>query len=212
MLVLPLALSAQADAPRGDEEVVVAAGLAGGAAPLDVSELVEVELAEGEEAAAEAAPADQEVEATSTSGATSRPRTTRRTASTRTAARATTSTSRSSSTATKAAGATAPKAPPPAPATTRPPPPPPPTAAPAPTTGGDAAWDRLAQCESGNTNDPNAPYYGYWQFSAETWQGMGESGLPDQYGRSYQLAVAKRLQAARGWAPWPECARRLGLV
>ena len=99
-----------------------------------------------------------------------------------------------------------PPPPPPAPA----PPPPKPPSPPAPTAA-SSAWDRLAQCESGNTNDPGAPYYGYWQFSAATWHSVGETGLPDEYSRQHQLAAAMRLHAVRGWAPWPDCARRLGL-
>ncbi len=69
----------------------------------------------------------------------------------------------------------------------------------------------MAVCESGNTNDHGAPYYGYWQFSASTWISLGETGLPDQFSREHQLAAAKRLHAARGWSPWPDCSRRLGL-
>jgi len=69
----------------------------------------------------------------------------------------------------------------------------------------------LAQCESSNTNDPGGPYYGYWQFSAGTWHSMGETGLPSDFSRDRQLAVARRLQAAQGWVPWPACSRKLGL-
>jgi len=85
-------------------------------------------------------------------------------------------------------------------------------AAPAPSASSDAVWDRLAQCESGNTNDHDAPYYGYWQFSEATWLGMGQVGLPDDHSREQQLVVAKRLQAMSGWSPWPGCARSLGLL
>ena len=100
-------------------------------------------------------------------------------------------------------------------ATTTPPPPPPTTRAPSPppaTTGGDAVWDRLAACESGNTNDGGAPYYGYWQFSAGTWTSMGGSGLPNDHPRAVQLVLAKRLQARSGWDQWPACSRQLGLT
>jgi len=85
-------------------------------------------------------------------------------------------------------------------------------AAPALSASSDAVWDRLAQCESGNTNDHDAPYYGYWQFSEATWLGLGQVGLPDDHSREQQLVVAKRLQAMRGWSPWPGCARSLGLL
>lgn len=73
-------------------------------------------------------------------------------------------------------------------------------------------WDRLADCESGNRNDPGDPYYGYWQISAAAWVSVGEKGLPDQYSRAHQLAAAKRLQAVRGWGAWATCARQLGLL
>ncbi len=85
-------------------------------------------------------------------------------------------------------------------------------AAPAPTSSSDAVWDRLAQCESGNTNDHDAPYYGYWQFSEATWLGLGQVGLPSDHTREQQLVVAKRLQAMSGWSPWPGCARSIGLL
>jgi len=90
-------------------------------------------------------------------------------------------------------------------------PPPAPTPVPVTVLGGDAVWNRLAQCESSNSNDLSAPYYGYWQLSAATWHFLGEPGLPNEQSRERQLAAAKRLQAARGWVPWPECSRRLGL-
>jgi hypothetical protein len=73
--------------------------------------------------------------------------------------------------------------------------------------------DGLADCESGNTNaDTGNGYYGFVQFSAATWHGMGESGLPTDYDRSYQLDVARRLQQRSGWGQWPACARQLGLL
>ncbi len=80
-----------------------------------------------------------------------------------------------------------------------------------PTPAGGSVWDRLAQCESGNTNDGSGPYYGYWQFSADTWLNMGESGLPNDFSRDHQLSVAQRLQATSGWGAWPACSARLGL-
>ena len=110
-----------------------------------------------------------------------------------------------------------PSAPAPAPAP-RPPAPPErsapaaPTPAPGPAAGViNAVWDQLAVCESGNTNDTGAPYYGYWQFSAGTWRSMGEPGLPNDHSRDRQLAAAKRLQARSGWGQWPDCSRKLGL-
>lgn len=73
-------------------------------------------------------------------------------------------------------------------------------------------WDRLAICESNNTNDGGAPYYGYWQFGVPAWKSVGETGKPNQYSREHQLAAAKRLQAEYGWGQWPGCARQMGLI
>lgn len=72
-------------------------------------------------------------------------------------------------------------------------------------------WTALGNCESHNTNDHWAPYYGYFQFSEGTWHGIGESGFPDEYPYEIQLAAAKRLQTRSGWGQWPVCSRKLGL-
>jgi resuscitation-promoting factor RpfB len=97
-----------------------------------------------------------------------------------------------------------------APPTTQPAPPP------APSSYGDpndpASWDRMAQCEAdGNwaANTGNG-YYGGLQFSLSTWQTYGGSGYPHEASKADQIVVGKRLQAARGWAAWPGCARELG--
>ena len=42
-------------------------------------------------------------------------------------------------------------------------------------------------------------------------QGLGYGGRPSDASPATQDAAARRLQAARGWAPWPACSRRLGL-
>lgn len=72
-------------------------------------------------------------------------------------------------------------------------------------------WHALAECESGNTNDGGAPYYGYFQFSAATWRSMGHDGTADQYPYDVQLAAAQRLQARSGWGQWPVCSRKIGV-
>jgi hypothetical protein len=117
-------------------------------------------------------------------------------------------------------------APPPAPTTTAPPPPPAPAPepapAPAPASGGDgyadpnnpAAWDRLAQCESGGNwaiNTGNG-YYGGLQFSLSSWQGVGGTGYPHEHSRETQIAMGQRLHAQGGWNHWPGCARQLGYI
>jgi hypothetical protein len=79
-------------------------------------------------------------------------------------------------------------------------------------------FDAIAQCESGRNPqayNPAGPWYGAFQFSQGTWNqyaGAAMQGDPRQYSYAQQKTVAQRLQAARGWAPWPHCARQLGLL
>ena len=72
---------------------------------------------------------------------------------------------------------------------------------------------RLAACESGGNYSINTGngYYGAYQFDLSTWRSVGFSGRPDQASRATQDEAARRLQAARGWSPWPACSRKLGL-
>jgi hypothetical protein len=74
-------------------------------------------------------------------------------------------------------------------------------------------WDRLAECESGGdwSSTSNPIYRGGLQFDLSTWRAYGGVGLPQNASRAEQIAVAERLRAARGFAPWPACSRRLGL-
>jgi hypothetical protein len=87
--------------------------------------------------------------------------------------------------------------------------------APAPLSG-DSVWDALAQCESGGNwaiNTGNG-YYGGLQFSLGTWNQYGGAAYaeyPHQATREEQIAVAERLRAARGYAPWPSGRAKLGL-
>jgi LysM repeat protein len=79
-----------------------------------------------------------------------------------------------------------------------------------------ATWDRLARCESGGNwhiNTGNG-YYGGLQFNYSTWLSNGGgkyASRADRATKAEQIAVAEHLLDARGWAPWPACARRLGL-
>jgi flagellar biosynthesis GTPase FlhF len=77
--------------------------------------------------------------------------------------------------------------------------------------GGDFA--ALRQCESGGDYSDNTGngYYGAYQFSESTWQGMGYSGLPSEASPAQQDQVAEQLQAQQGWSPWPSCSAQLGL-
>ncbi|MDP1805918.1 MAG: transglycosylase family protein, partial [Acidimicrobiales bacterium] len=106
---------------------------------------------------------------------------------------------------------------------TPPPPPPapaPPAPAPQPTTTGSgyndpanpAAWDRLAQCESGGNWAINTGtgYYGGIQFSLSSWQAVGGTGYPNEHSRETQIAMGQRLWQQGGWAHWPGCSRQLG--
>ncbi len=74
-------------------------------------------------------------------------------------------------------------------------------------------WLALRECESGNNYgaDTGNGYYGAYQFSLETWQGIGYSGLPSDASPRVQDQAAERLYAMRGWEPWPVCSVVLGL-
>jgi hypothetical protein len=81
------------------------------------------------------------------------------------------------------------------------------------TAASDDDFARLRQCESGGNYraDTGNGYYGAYQFDLRTWHGLGYSGYPDNAAPGTQDAAAHRLQASRGWSPWPACARKLGL-
>lgn len=78
----------------------------------------------------------------------------------------------------------------------------------------DDVWYKLRLCESGNTYSRNSGngYYGAYQFDIYTWHSNGGVGYPHQAAPEVQDAIAKRLQALRGWYPWPSCAAKLGLI
>lgn len=79
----------------------------------------------------------------------------------------------------------------------------------------DATWYRLARCESGGNWSYDGAYDGGLQFHPSTWNRWKPSGYPAyawQATPEQQIAVGRRLHAARGWNPWPSCARRLGLL
>ena len=80
--------------------------------------------------------------------------------------------------------------------------------------GGNTAWDRLAQCESGGNwaiNTGNG-YYGGLQFNLGTWQANGGTGLPSNASRETQIAIATKVRdASGGYGAWPACSQSLGL-
>jgi hypothetical protein len=77
--------------------------------------------------------------------------------------------------------------------------------------GGD--WLRLRTCESGNRYDLNTGNgeYGAYQFTLQTWHGLGGVGYPHRAAPAVQDAKALALWRQRGWQPWRSCARRCGL-
>ncbi|WP_051043099.1 resuscitation-promoting factor [Nocardiopsis xinjiangensis] len=76
---------------------------------------------------------------------------------------------------------------------------------------GDLNWAGLAECESGG--DPTAVnsaggYYGLYQFSEQTWQSVGGTGLPSEAPPGEQTQRAQQLYNDVGgnWqSQWPEC-------
>lgn len=76
---------------------------------------------------------------------------------------------------------------------------------------GDLNWAGLAECESGG--DPTAVnsaggYYGLYQFSEQTWQSVGGTGLPSEASPDEQTQRAQQLYNDVGgdWqSQWPEC-------
>lgn len=84
-----------------------------------------------------------------------------------------------------------------------------------PVPSGDVFY-RLAMCETGGTmnqraTSPSGRYLGFFQFSLETWAGVGGTGDPRDFDYATQLGFAKKLQARSGWGQWPHCSKVLGL-
>ena len=79
------------------------------------------------------------------------------------------------------------------------------------TAGG--VWAALRQCESGGNYQDNTGngFYGAYQFTQQTWNGVGMSGSPASASPAQQDAAAQKLQAQSGWGPWPACSAKLGL-
>jgi peptidoglycan hydrolase-like protein with peptidoglycan-binding domain len=72
-----------------------------------------------------------------------------------------------------------------------------------------AVLRRIAECESGG--DPRAisaggQYRGKYQFSRETWRGLGGRGDPADAPEWKQDRLALKLYRQSGTAPWPNCA------
>ena len=82
------------------------------------------------------------------------------------------------------------------------------------TVAGDDVWYQLRLCESGGNYARNSGngYYGAYQYDISTWAGYGGYARADLAPPAVQDQKAKETQAARGWSPWPACARKLGLL
>ena len=68
---------------------------------------------------------------------------------------------------------------------------------------------QIAECESGGNPraiSPGGLYRGKYQFSRETWRGLGGSGDPAAAPEWLQDRLALKLYRLRGTAPWPSCA------
>lgn len=80
--------------------------------------------------------------------------------------------------------------------------------------GAGGVWQQLRECESGNNYQENSGngFYGAYQFSQQTWSGLGYPGRPDLEPPAIQNQAAIQLQAEAGWGQWPACAAALGLT
>ncbi len=67
--------------------------------------------------------------------------------------------------------------------------------------------ESIAQCESGGDYSANTGngYYGAYQFTQETWEGVGGSGLPSEASAAEQDMRAQALMEQSGSSPWPVC-------
>lgn len=99
-----------------------------------------------------------------------------------------------------------------------------PAPAPAPANGGSSGgsssgggapsggFAALADCESGGNpraTNPSGKYRGLYQFSRETWAGVGGKGDPAAASPAEQTKRAQMLLARSGAGQWPECGRYL---
>lgn len=75
-------------------------------------------------------------------------------------------------------------------------------------------WEALRMCEAGGNyaNKNNPRYRGAYQYSFSTWGNYAGFYDPADAPPAVQDAKAHETQAARGWSPWPACARKLGLL
>ena len=74
-------------------------------------------------------------------------------------------------------------------------------------------WDRVAECESGGNWQINTGngFYGGLQFTIDSWNWVGGSGMPHEASKEEQISRAEILLDRQGWEAWPACSRQLGL-
>jgi len=79
---------------------------------------------------------------------------------------------------------------------------------------GSDVWARLRYCEAGGDYARNSGngYYGAYQYNLGSWGNYMGYARPDLAPPAIQDEKARITQAARGWNPWPACARKLGLM
>jgi hypothetical protein len=79
---------------------------------------------------------------------------------------------------------------------------------------GSDVWARLRFCEAGGdyTRNSGNGYYGAYQYNLGSWGNYMGYARPDLAPPAIQDEKARITQAARGWSPWPACARKLGLM
>jgi Transglycosylase-like domain/Putative peptidoglycan binding domain len=67
---------------------------------------------------------------------------------------------------------------------------------------------QIAECESGGDPtavSPGGQYRGKYQFSVDTWRGLGGKGDPADAPEAEQDRIALKLYRRSGTAPWPNC-------
>jgi len=79
---------------------------------------------------------------------------------------------------------------------------------------GDDAFAKVRACEAGSdyTRNSGNGYFGAYQYNLGTWNNYGGYARPDLAPAEVQDAKAHIDVAARGWSPWPACARAAGLL
>lgn len=80
------------------------------------------------------------------------------------------------------------------------------------TSAAGGVWACIRQHESGGNYSINTGngFYGAYQFTQQTWNGLGLSGNPANASPAVQDAAAQKLQAQSGWGNWPVTSKECG--